>query len=148
MVVMFSVFAGIPLWGLFLHTTTFERSLFWFFCFTLIATWASASANRPICAELVKTPAERAQIISMWMVLEQSSSAIFGAPLVGFLVSGKSEDAESPEELAGKLGVVLKPLLKMLYCNSIQHSCYVLDWRYCLVSLWHGMGSHVASNRF
>lgn len=73
----------------------------WFFAFTVIASWASASANRPICAELVKTPAARAQIISMWMVLEQSSSAIFGAPLVGFLMSSKGDQADDPTQLAG-----------------------------------------------
>eukprot|EP00933_Yihiella_yeosuensis_P014390 TRINITY_DN12929_c0_g2_i3.p1 TRINITY_DN12929_c0_g2~~TRINITY_DN12929_c0_g2_i3.p1 ORF type:complete len:468 (+),score=64.44 TRINITY_DN12929_c0_g2_i3:191-1594(+) len=54
-----------------------------FFCLT--ACWCPASTNRPICAELVNTSSERAQIIALWVMVEGIASGIFGAPLVGFL---------------------------------------------------------------
>lgn len=47
--------------------------------------WTPAAALRPICADLAETKSERAQIVAAWVLLEKTSSAIFGAPLVGFL---------------------------------------------------------------
>jgi hypothetical protein len=82
-----SVVGGIPLYGLFLYATDYYWALLWINLFSIWATWAPPGALRPICADLTRTPSERAQIVSLWIVLEKASGAIFGAPLVGYLTS-------------------------------------------------------------
>jgi predicted MFS family arabinose efflux permease len=86
-VALVSVVGGIPLYGLFLFATDYQWALFWVTLFYLWAAWTPPAALRPICADLTRNPSERAQIISMWIVLEKASGAIFGAPLVGYLTS-------------------------------------------------------------
>jgi MFS family permease len=86
-VALTSVVGGIPLYGLFLYSKSYPWALLWVNLFHLVATWPSAGALRPLCAALTRNPSERAQIVSMWIVLEKASGAIFGAPLVGYLTS-------------------------------------------------------------
>ena len=86
-VALVSVLGGIPLYGLFLFANEYRWALLWITLFNIWATWPPAGALRPLCAALTTSPSERAQIISMWIVLEKASGAIFGAPLVGYLTS-------------------------------------------------------------
>ena len=82
-----SVVGGIPCWGMFLYASDYTWALLWINLFHVIASWTPAGALRPICASLTRNPSERAQIVSMWIVLEKASGALFGAPLVGYLTS-------------------------------------------------------------
>lgn len=90
------------------HFTAAAAALF---TFGLVGTWCNFAANRPICAELVRTPSERGQIVALWMAVEGTSSAVFGAPLVGFLsermgyvnVLDASAGASSAQTLADAL---------------------------------------------
>jgi MFS family permease len=82
-----SVLGGIPLYGLYLFATDFSWAMLWINAFHLWGTWTQSGALRPICADLTRSTSERAQIISLWIVLEKLSGAIFGAPLVGYLTS-------------------------------------------------------------
>jgi len=83
-----SVVLGIVFYALFLFSNTFEWCLLWYCFFNLVALWVTAAANRPICSALARNPSERAQIVAMWILLEKTSAAVFGAPLVGYLSSG------------------------------------------------------------
>ena len=82
-----SVVGGIPLYGLYIYATDYRSAVLWSNLFNLWATWTPPGALRPICADLTRNPSERAQIVSLWIVLEKASGAIFGAPLVGYLTS-------------------------------------------------------------
>ena len=84
-VALVSVVGGIPLYGMFLFATHYHKAIVYINLFHLVATWPAAGALRPICADLARNPSERAQIVSLWIVLEKTSGAIFGAPLVGYL---------------------------------------------------------------
>jgi len=86
-VAIVSVMGGIPLYGLFLFAKDYRWALIWINLFHIVATWTTAGALRPLCAALTHNPSERAQIVSMWIVLQKSSGAVFGAPLVGYLTS-------------------------------------------------------------
>lgn len=86
-VALFSIVCGIPLYGMFIYSTNYYSALFFINLFHIIASWSPSAAIRPICAELTHNPSERAQIVSMWILLEKVSAAIFGAPLVGYLTS-------------------------------------------------------------
>jgi MFS family permease len=86
-VALVSVVGGIPLYGLFVFANSYRWALLWISLFNIWATWPPAGALRPLCAALTSSPSERAQIVSMWIVLEKASGAIFGAPLVGYLTS-------------------------------------------------------------
>jgi MFS family permease len=109
LVALLSVVGGIPLYGLFLYSTSFPRALIWITAFNLIATFTPAAAIRPICADLTDGPSERAQIVALWIVLEKTSGAVFGAPLVGYLTEQmlektsqgqRQENAQKAEVLA------------------------------------------------
>eukprot|EP00941_MAST-03F_sp_MAST-3F-sp1_P000255 g255.t1 len=85
-----SVFLGIPTFIAIFYIIPQDANHFYTTCilsfvFGSLATWTSAAANRPICAELVSTPEQQAQIVALWVMLEGVSSSIFGSPLVGFL---------------------------------------------------------------
>jgi Major Facilitator Superfamily len=82
-----SVLGGIPLYGMHLFATDYIGALLWMNAFQLWGTWTQAGALRPICADLTRNASERAQIISLWIVLEKMSGALFGAPLVGYLTN-------------------------------------------------------------
>ncbi|KAL7537021.1 hypothetical protein ACHAXR_008409 [Thalassiosira sp. AJA248-18] len=84
-VALVSVLLGMVSYGLFLFSETYQYSIFWNCVFHLTGGWTPAAALRPICADLAQTQSERAQIVAAWVLLEKTSSAIFGAPLVGFL---------------------------------------------------------------
>lgn len=87
-----SVIGGIVLYGLFLFSESFVPSLIWMNLFHLWGSWAPSAALRPICAELARNPSERAQIVAFWILLEKTSSAVFGAPLVGYLTKNMLTD--------------------------------------------------------
>merc|ERR1719220_1964702 len=57
------------------------------FTFNCVACWTQPAALRPMCGELFDSPAERAQALSLWIALETVVSALFGAPLCGWLSS-------------------------------------------------------------
>lgn len=124
-----SVAGGIPLYGLFLYATSFRGAIFWMIAFGIWAAWPPAAANRPICAELANNPSERAQIVSLWILLEKSAGAILGAPLVGYLTG------DMISSLGGKKGADLIPssfdkaeaLAYNLFCLS------ALFWGLCSV---------------
>eukprot|EP00392_Amoebophrya_sp_AT5.2_P012765 g12872.t1 len=101
-----SVFLGIPLWYLLLdhsflvrpvggstssdgglHASSFSyyAAIVIGFLFFLSATWCSVAANKPICAELVSQPHERAQIVAIWMLIEITFGAFLGTPVVGLV---------------------------------------------------------------
>lgn len=82
-----SVVGGIPCYGLYLFAKDYSWALLWMNAFQLWGTWTQSGALRPICADLTRNASERAQIISLWIVLEKLSGAIWGAPLVGYLTS-------------------------------------------------------------
>lgn len=84
-VALVSVLLGILFYGLFLFSETYQYSILWRSMFHLTGGWTPAAALRPICADLAQNQSERAQIVAAWVLLEKTSSAVFGAPLVGFL---------------------------------------------------------------
>ncbi|KNC82539.1 hypothetical protein SARC_05187 [Sphaeroforma arctica JP610] len=111
-----SVVGGIPLYAKFLYATEYEYALLYMFAFSVIGSWPGAAALRPICAYLAQNASERAQIVSMWMMLEKASGAIFGAPLVGYLASnlidglreaGDGSESIYADEKAGALAFYL-----------------------------------------
>ncbi|CAD7929339.1 unnamed protein product, partial [Amoebophrya sp. A25] len=53
--------------------------------FYLFLRWPTAGAGRAICSEIVSSMLERAQALSLWMLLEEVAGALFGAPMVGYL---------------------------------------------------------------
>jgi hypothetical protein len=106
-----SVAGGIPLHGLFVYSKTYHSALLWIKLFNLWGAWPPSAALRPICADLTRNNSERAQIISMWIVLEEISGACFGAPLVGYLTSsmlGGDESGVLPTEEANVLAFHLR----------------------------------------
>ena len=84
-VALVSVIGGIPLYGLYLFSTHYHQAFLYSVLFHAVASWTPAAALRPICADLARNPSERAQVMSLWIVLEKTSGALFGAPLVGYL---------------------------------------------------------------
>jgi MFS family permease len=117
-VTLASVVVGIPLYGMFLYSEKYTSALLWFNLFQLVATWAPSAACRPLCADLTRNPSERAQIISMWIVLEKASGALFGAPLVGYLTSNMLNEEEGSEdaEKASILAFHLFSLSALFWC--------------------------------
>lgn len=94
-IALLSILGGIPLYGIFLYSTSYTFALASLSCFHFVATWSPAAAIRPICVELTHNPSERAQIVAMWIVLEKASAAIFGAPLVGLLTNKALKSIEN-----------------------------------------------------
>ena len=84
-VAIFSVLSGIVFYGLFLFAETYSICITCYGLFHLTGGWCPAAACRPLCAELAQNKSERAQIVAAWVLLEKTSSSVFGAPLVGFL---------------------------------------------------------------
>ena len=80
-----SVIGGTIFYGLFLFANTYQSAIVWYSMFHLWGGWTPAATLRPICAKLAQNASERAQIVAAWILLEKTSSAIFGAPLVGYL---------------------------------------------------------------
>lgn len=85
-----SVCLGIPCYVGIFYLVPRQGHWFWhaaalMFAFNLVSTWTCAAANKPICAELVRSPEQRAQIIAWWCMLEGATASILGAPLVGLL---------------------------------------------------------------
>lgn len=80
-----SVVGGTVFHGLFLFSNSYAWSLLWSNLFQIWGGWTPAATNRPLCADLAKNPSERAQIVAAWILLEKTSAAVFGAPLVGYI---------------------------------------------------------------
>jgi len=80
-----SVVGGTLFYGLFLFSNSYTWSLVWSNLFQLWGSWTPAATNRPLCADLAKNPSERAQIVAAWILMEKTSAAVFGAPLVGYI---------------------------------------------------------------
>ena len=80
-----SVVGGSLFYGLFLFSTSFHWSLLWSNLFQLWGGWTPAATNRPLCAHLARNPSERAHIVAAWILMEKTSAAVFGAPLVGYM---------------------------------------------------------------
>lgn len=72
-VALTSVILGTISFGIFLFSTAYKSIFFWFNLFHLVAGWTTAAANRPICAQMAHNPSERAQIVSLWLLLEKVS---------------------------------------------------------------------------
>ena len=136
-VAVVSVIGGIPLYGLFLYATDYRWALLWFTLFNVWATWPPACALRPLCAALTRNPSERAQIVSMWIVLEKASGAIFGAPLVGYLTSNMLSEAEMQDT-----GISV-PKARALAFNLFALSS--LFWAIC-ASFWLAMAYTMRPN--
>ena len=84
-VAIFSIIVGNILYAFFLFSEVYHWSILWYGLFHLVATWSPAAACRPICIDLARNQIERAQIVAAWVLLEKTSSSIFGAPLLGYL---------------------------------------------------------------
>ncbi|CAD7944600.1 unnamed protein product [Amoebophrya sp. A25] len=85
-----SVAGGVPFFILMLTSSVVDGSSVMQACtfgflFYVIATWCPFAANQPICAELVTSSAERAQILALWVLIEGTAGAVFGSPIVGLL---------------------------------------------------------------
>eukprot|EP00396_MALV-II-16_sp_LP-1_P000124 gene124-117_t len=100
LVAQISILFGIPLWNILLNMQLVRANtdhvdldsgvgmysaITVGFMFYAVATWVPNSSNRPICAELVSSPAERAQIVSSWVLVEGALSSMVGPPIVGML---------------------------------------------------------------
>ena len=107
-VALVSVIGGIPLYGMFLFATNYYTAFVYVNFFHLVATWAPAGALRPICADLARNPSERAQIVSLWIILEKTSGAIFGAPLVGYLTGHMVQMRDSDSSVTTKEEMSIK----------------------------------------
>jgi MFS family permease len=94
-----SLVGGIPFYGLYLYATDYSWALLWINLFQLWATWCKTGALRPICADLTRNLGERAQIVSLWIVLEKIG--VFGAPLVGYLTSNILATSHEQNEEGG-----------------------------------------------
>jgi len=131
-VALASVALGVPVFLTLILTADASRAVLvaaLFFLFQFVAGWTPAAANRPICAELVNSPEDRAKIVAWWVMLEGVSASLFGAPLVGFLSqyfgyrlddSGSSTNAVAAMSLA-------KPLIGIsVVCWTLCASVWVL----------------------
>lgn len=101
-----SVIGGALFYGLFLYAQTFYATMVWYVLFQLWGTWTTAAANRPLCAEMSPDPSERAQIVAAWLLLEKTSAAVLGAPLVGYITKRMMQsvgDSLPPAEKAHTL---------------------------------------------
>lgn len=96
-VALASVTGGLVCWGLFLSSSSYPATFIFYNLFHLVGTWTAAAAIRPICCELARNPSERAQVVAFWIFLESTSSALLGAPLVGFLTSRMMDHSSALE---------------------------------------------------
>ncbi|KAL3808782.1 LOW QUALITY PROTEIN: hypothetical protein ACHAXA_011405 [Cyclostephanos tholiformis] len=91
-VALFSVISESLFYSLFLYSEKYHCCLIWKSLFHLTGGWATAAAIRPLCADLAQNQSERAQILAAWIFLDKTSSAMFGAPLVGYLTKKLFDD--------------------------------------------------------
>eukprot|EP00574_Skeletonema_japonicum_P001754 CAMPEP_0201738548 /NCGR_PEP_ID=MMETSP0593-20130828/45308_1 /ASSEMBLY_ACC=CAM_ASM_000672 /TAXON_ID=267983 /ORGANISM="Skeletonema japonicum, Strain CCMP2506" /LENGTH=456 /DNA_ID=CAMNT_0048232769 /DNA_START=8 /DNA_END=1378 /DNA_ORIENTATION=- len=99
-VALTSVIGGTIFYGLFLFSKSYQYAVFWYSMFHLWGGWTPAATLRPICAKLAENASERAQIVAAWILLEKTSSAIFGAPLVGFLTKRLFDSTDNASDEA------------------------------------------------
>lgn len=129
-----SVLGGIPLYGLYLFAEDFSWALLWINAFHLWGTWTQSGALRPICADLTRNTSERAQIISLWIVLEKLSGAIFGAPLVGYLTSNMLAKGGGTGDSAAESGEADVPGLSQEKAHALAFNLFFLSslfWAIC-----------------
>ena len=68
---------GTTAYGMFLFSTTYKSIFLWVNIFFVIAGWPRAGVLRPMTAEMARNPSERAQIVSLWLLLEKVSSVSY-----------------------------------------------------------------------
>lgn len=100
------------------------------FSFHFVACWTVAAANKPICAELVRSPSQRAQIIALWCMLEGVSASIFGAPVVGFVSERFGYRLDPTTKIAG-------PEASAALANALV-GVGVISW-VCCATVWIAM---------
>ena len=71
---------GTTAYGMFLFSTTYKSIFFWVNVFFVIAGWPRAGVLRPMTAEMARNPSERAQIVSLWLLLEMVSLVTYMLP--------------------------------------------------------------------
>lgn len=130
-----SVVGGIGFFSMFLFSSAYRWSLLWFNMFHLWGSWTPAAALRPICADLARNPSERAQIVAFWILLEKTSAAILGAPLVGYLTSNMLDGDSDSVATTDKAHALT---LNLFYLST-------LFWGLCAV-FWILMGRALDAN--
>lgn len=137
LVALTSVLLGIPTHIILLFMV--PRNPAWFlaaalasFVFHLVACWAPAAANRPMCAELVNSPSERAQIVALWVMIEGVTASFCGAPLVGLLSEKFGYKLMKTQDLAGDSAETADALARALVGVG------VVAWGGCALA-WVGM---------
>ncbi|CAB9506408.1 Spinster homolog [Seminavis robusta] len=131
-----SVMAGIPLYGMFCFAKTYWAAFLYKILFQIVASWPPAGALRPICADLARNPSERAQIVSLWIVMEKTSGSIFGAPLVGYLTSHMMAMEENNNDIGLRDEAELSGKANALALNLFGLSTFF--WVVC-AAFWVGM---------
>ena len=133
-----SVMLGIPAWYIMLSATSPSTSIgdgavdsaYSFaigsgFVFYFVSTWVSTGANRPICADVVQEPGERAQIVALWVMIEGVVGSFFGAPLIGFISDLNGYDIRAVDAQQGQNAAILASALFRLG---------LVCWGFCFVA--------------
>mmetsp|Transcript_16564 Transcript_16564/g.24342 ORF Transcript_16564/g.24342 Transcript_16564/m.24342 type:complete len:498 (+) Transcript_16564:209-1702(+) len=133
-----SVLLGMPAWYMLLSaysptpaTATPAEGAYTYaiasgFLFFFVGTWTATGANRPICADLVQEPGERAQVVAIWVMIEGAVGSMFGAPLIGFIselngydihAAKQSNNASILSSALFRLGFVCWSVCFMAWCT-------------------------------
>jgi len=107
-VAQIGVVAGIPLWVAWLRMeSNVVSSVFLGFMFYLFAAWPNTGANRPICAELVNSTQDRANIVAIWVFVEGAAASVVGGPVLGAMSEYYGYKLDSGNENAVALRTAL-----------------------------------------
>lgn len=101
--------------------------------FSIVGTWCPVAANRPICAELVNSPTERAQVVALWVMIEGVSASIFGAPLVGFLSEQFGYRLSPDKTTDANIGAAPDPQTSAALAKAMV-GIAVIAWSLCLLA--------------
>jgi MFS family permease len=143
-----SVVGGIPFYGLYLYATDYSWALLWINLFQVWATWCQTGALRPICADLTRNPSERAQIVSLWIVLEKASGAVFGAPLVGYLTSNMLAASQEQNEEGGASEEKAQALaFNLFFLSSLFWAICACFWVLMAFTIEEGTSTSMTSSR-
>lgn len=128
-----SILAGIPLWTAWLHVDTSTRlAVAYGFVFYFFACWPGVAACRPICAELVAEPMDRANIVAVWAFLEGAAASVFGGPIVGILAEFYGYKLV-PNMLSGDTGQLGDDRLHAQALRRALINIGCLTWGVCVV---------------
>lgn len=107
LVCMFSTALGIVFWSILMTdvANTPIQQMLMYLLFQVSASWARNS-NKPLVSEFVQSPADIAQVLSVWMLLERITSAIIGTPMVGILSEILSPEGNISSGLAFSLSMM------------------------------------------